>query len=172
MQKKALILVDLQNEFINKKSGYYLGDLKDLINRTNQLIELCRNQDYKIIFTQHVELNSEIEFKQGSSGVELISSLARHEDDVVIIKNKISPFYKTTLNKELKNISEIVIAGVLTNLCVRSLSQDAYDRDYEIKIIADCCQALDKKTHEFTLQDLKATREDIEIMDLKEFILQ
>ena len=74
------------------------------------------------------------------------------------------------LEKELKGISGIVICGILTNLCVRSLAQDAYDRDFQIKIIADCCAAFNEETHRFTLKDLKATREEIEILDAKQFI--
>ena len=64
----------------------------------------------------------------------------------------------------------MVISGILTNLCVRSLAQDAYDRDYKITIIKDCCQAFNQETHEFTLKDLKVTREEIEIVNSKEFI--
>jgi len=37
-------------------------------------------------------------------------------------------------------------------------------------VIEDCCVALSKKTHDFTLKDLKETREEIDILNLKEFI--
>jgi len=89
---------------------------------------------------------------------------------VLIKKNKISPFFKTDLDKHLEGIDDIVIAGILTNLCVRSLAQDAYDRDFKITIIKDCCRAFDVETHEFTIKDLKATREEIEFLNLNEFI--
>ena len=88
---------------------------------------------------------------------------------MLIAKNKISPFYKTSLEKELRGISEIVVAGILTNLCVRSVAQDAYDRDFSIVIIDDCCAAFDKRTHTFTLKDLQATRPEIEIMKCSAF---
>ena len=170
MSSKALILVDFQNEWINRKSDYYVGDISQTIKKTNELIDLCRKLKYKIIFTKHVEKDSEKEFAEGSKGVEIINGLNKKESDIVVTKNKISPFYKTNLEKELNEINEIVVCGILTNLCVRSLIQDAYDREFEIKVIKDCCVSLDDKTQRFTFKDLKSTREEIEFLDLEEFV--
>lgn len=170
MKKQALILVDYQNEWMDKKSDYYVGEIMDVINRTNQLIEYCRKRDYKIIFTHHVEEDSKGEFQEGSKNAEIIPGLSRRKEDTLITKNKISPFYKTNLGKELRGIDNIVICGILTNLCVRSLIQDAYDRDYDITVVKDCCVALDNKTQEFTFRDLKATRDEIKFINLDEFI--
>jgi ureidoacrylate peracid hydrolase len=167
---KALILVDYENEWTDKNSEYYVGDLSELIIRTNKLIDFCRKKNYKIIFTTHIEKESKEAFAPGSKNVEIIKTLDCKKSDILIRKNKISPFYKTNLEKELKGINEIVIAGILTNLCVRSLAQDAYDRDYKITIIDDCCKAFDNKTHNFTLKDLKFTRPEINILNLVKFI--
>lgn len=167
---KALILVDFENEWIDKNSDYYLGDISKVLQKTNRLIDFCRKKGYKIIFTTHVEKDSDSAFAPGSNKVKIINELHRQASDVLIVKNKISPFYKTALEQELKSIPTIVIAGLLTNLCVRSLAQDAYDRDFQIAIIKDCCRALDEETHRFTLKDLKATREEIEFFNLEEFL--
>lgn len=170
MANKALVLVDFENEWTDKKSEYYLGDISLTVDKTNQLIDFCRKKGYKIIFTVHVEKDSGGAFAENSRNVEIISSLRRQKSDTIITKNKISPFYKTSLEKELSGIKEIVVCGILTNLCVRSLVQDAYDRDFKIKVIKDCCLSFDKEIQEFTFKDLKATREEIEFLDLKAFI--
>lgn len=167
---KALILVDFENEWIDKKSEYYLGDISGTINKTNQLIDFCRKAGYKIIFTAHVEKDSDEAFAENSKNTKIISSIHKLKSDTLIIKNKISPFYKTNLEKELSGIKEIVVGGILTNLCVRSLVQDAYDRDFKIMVVKDCCLAFDKETQEFTFKDLKAAREEIEFLELKDFI--
>lgn len=170
MKQNALILVDFENEWVNKKSPYFVGDISKVITKTNKLIDFCRKNNSKIIFIRHVERNSDIAFAEGSKNVEIIKELQKNESDIVITKHKISSFYKTSLNQQLKRITRIVICGILTNLCVRSLAQDAYDRDFEITIIKDCCVALNQQIHKFTLQDLKATREEIEIVNLNQFI--
>lgn len=170
MERKALILVDFGNEWIDRRSDYFVGDITGVIERANKAIDRCRKAGYKIIFTTHVEKGSKGAFAPGSKNVRIISALHKEPGDVLIAKNKISPFYKTDLEKELKGIREIVICGILTNLCVRSLAQDAYDRDFHITILGDCCAAMDRKTHEFTLKDLKVTREEIEILNAGQFI--
>lgn len=170
MMNKALILVDFENEWIMPDSDYYVKGAKGILPNTNKLIDFCRKQGYKIIFITHVEKDSTSIFAPNSKNVEIIKDIHKLPQDILITKNKISPFYKTTLEKELIGIEEIVICGILTNLCVRSLAQDAYDRDFKIKIISDCCIAMDKDTHDFTLKDLKATRDEIEILDTKNFV--
>jgi len=162
---KALILVDLQNEWLNKNSEYYLKELP--ISKINTLIDFCRDKSYKIIFIKHLELNGEY-FKEGTKNAEIISKIKKKDTDTLITKNKISPFYKTDLDKELKSIDEIIVCGALTNLCVRSLIQDAYDRDFKITVIRDCCKTMNEKTQEFTLKDLKETREEIQIIELED----
>jgi nicotinamidase-related amidase len=69
-------------------------------------------------------------------------------------------------------MDKIIVAGILTNLCVRSLVPDAYDRNFDVTIINDCCIAFTKEIHEFTLKDLKETRPEIQIEKLDEFIKQ
>ena len=169
MTSKALILIDFENEWTDKSSDYFVGDVSDLIKKTNKLIDFCRKNNYKIIFTTHIEKDSDSAFASNSKNVEIIKELHKQNSDVLITKNKISPFYETNLDKHLEGIDEIVICGILTNLCVRSLAQDAYDRDFKITIIKDCCRAFDEETHNFTIKDLKATREEIEFLNLNEF---
>ena len=170
MTSKALIIVDFEKEWTDKSSDYFVGDISDIVERTNKLIDFCRKNDFKIIFTTHIEKDSDEAFAENSENVEIIDEINKQDSDVLIKKNKISPFFKTDLDKHLEGIDEIVIAGILTNLCVRSLAQDAYDRDFKITIIKDCCRAFDVETHEFTLKDLKATREEIEFLNLNEFV--
>lgn len=168
--KKALILVDFENEWLDENSDYYIGDITNIINKTNKLIDYAREEDYKIIFIRHVEEGSDKEFAPNSNNVQIIDKLNKNEDDILITKYRISAFYKTNLEEELVGVDEIVVCGVLTNLCVRSLIHDAYDRDFEIKVIKDCCCAFDDDTQNFTFKDLKNTRPEIEFLDLDELL--
>lgn len=166
----ALILIDFQNEWVDKNSDYFVGDIGQMLERTNKLINYCRSKSYKIIFTRHIELESSTAFTPSSKNVELISTIGKQSSDVVITKNKISPFYRTDLENELKGVKNLIICGLLTNLCVRSAVQDAYDRDFNITVVKDCCVSFDKQTQDFTFKDLKATREEVDFLNLAELI--
>jgi ureidoacrylate peracid hydrolase len=168
----ALILVDLENEWTIKDSDYYAGNLAPLIKNTNALLDFARKSGFKIIFITHIEKDSDSAFNEKSNRVEIISKINKLSSDVLIKKYKISPFYKTSLENELIGIKRVIVSGILTNLCVRSTISDAYDRGFEVVVIKDCCKAFDKKTHNFTISDLKSTREEVEFLNLKEFILK
>lgn len=167
---KTLILVDFQNEWINPESDYFVWNISWVIKKVNELINFARKRKYKIIFTQHIEVDSQDSFALWSNSSMIMPNINKKETDLILTKNKISPFYKTNLDKELKWTEEIIICGILTNLCVRSLVQDSYDRDFIITVIKDCCVAFDKKIQNFTFKDLKETREEIEFYNLKEFL--
>jgi len=167
---KALILIDLQNEWLDNDSDYFAGDLSDMLARTNKLIDHARKAGDKIIFIRHVEEESEGEFKDGTENAELIASLDRQDSDIVITKYRISPFYNTDLEKHIDGIEEVTIAGILSNLCVRSCIHDAYDRDFAITVITDCCVSFDEATQDFTFDDIKQTREEVQFVTLDDYV--
>lgn len=164
---KVLILVDLQEEWRDPSSDYFIDDLEDYIEMINELIAFCRSKGYRIIFTRHIEEEGKA-FREREIGSKIIGDIEREETDEVIIKNRISPFYETNLDKLLKKENAIIVAGLLTNLGVRSLVFDAYDRDFEIELITDCCRAFDENRHEAVLEDLKETRPTVELLSLEE----
>lgn len=167
MTATALVLIDFQQEWTNPESEYYVGDVQEVVAKVNYLIDHCRTREYKIILTKHREIDSLDYFWPET---QFIPSLKIHDTDTIIIKNKISPFYNTSLEKELYGIKHVIVCGVLTNLCVRSFIQDAYDREFNITVIKDCCIAHTEEIQEFTFYDLAQTREEIEFIDLKEFV--
>jgi len=170
MSQKALILVDFEKEWVDQKSNYFVGNISPVIKKVNRLIKFCRQQQYKIIFTKHIEKDSLNAFTKGSKNVEFIDEIEYNNKDIVVTKYKISPFHQTTLAKHLKGVKQLVVCGILTNLCIRSLIEEAYDREFEITVIKDCCVAFDKVTQDFTFKDLKATREEVEFVNLNKFL--
>jgi len=167
---KALILVDFENEWIDRHSDYFVGNISKTIERVNKLIDFCRKDRYKIIFTTHAEKGSKDAFVPNSDSVKIIKAIHKKDSDILITKYKINPFFKTNLEKELNGINDIVVCGILTNLCVRSLIEDAYDMEFNITVIKDCCVARDKKTYDFTFKDLKSFREEINFVNVNQFV--
>ncbi len=163
---KALLVVDWEKEWIDPESDYYIGnDLSVETERINKLIDWARKRNFKIIFMRHLE-REEDAFKEGTKGAELIENLDVSETtDIIINKYKISSFFQTSLNQELEGIGEIYVCGGLINACVRSLACEAYDRDFQVNIVKDCCIAFDQETHDFTLKDITFVRPEIRVVE-------
>lgn len=168
---KVLIVVDYENEYVTEDSDYFVGDVSLMIDKLNKLISYFRAKKMPVLFVTHVEADSSEEFSEGKRS-SIIPSVDFKDSDTLIKKNKISCFYKTNLDSVLEDlgVSEVVVVGMLTNLCVRGLVSDLYDREYGITVITDLCKALSKEAHDFTITDLKKTREEVNFLTFKNFI--
>ena len=170
---KALILVDYQEEWRDRRSDYYIGSLGKVAEAAKKILDKARAKRIKVIFTQHIEPSPTTAFKRDSKNAGIIKELEPLWNEKVIVKNVVSPFYGTGLDSYLKdnNVDEIIVAGIMTNLCVRSTVSDAYDRGMAITIVKDACASDSRRTDEFTFRDLSRTRPEIKIVTVKELRL-
>ena len=168
----VLLLIDFQEEWRNKKSKYYLGQFKTQLKNACRLVEHFHGQHWPVIFTRHVQIGSSGAFAEGSTNAQIVSELKVGSTDRVLTKNKISPFYNTVLDDVLKELApdELVIGGIMTNLCVRSAVSDAYDRGYCINVVTDACVSDSPKVDRFTFVDLKKTRPSIKMTTTRDIV--
>jgi nicotinamidase-related amidase len=92
----------------------------------------------------------------GATGCELLPELEQLPEDAVIVKKRYSSFFGTDLDARLSEIRPdvLVIAGVNTHACVRMTAIDAYQRDYDVIVAADCVASSDPEHHDVTLRYL------------------
>jgi nicotinamidase-related amidase len=168
----VLLIIDFQAEWRDKGSEYYLGNFNSKVRNAALLVEYLHKMKLPVIFTRYIELGSTTAFAEGTKNAQLMSELKVDPSDRVLTKNKISPFYNTDLEKILKEVKtdELVIGGIMTNLCVRSAVSDAYDRDYKIKVVTDACVSDSNEVDKFTFRDLKKTRPEVEFVKTKNLI--
>jgi len=168
----VLLLVDFQEEWRDRKSDYYLGQFKAQLHNAASLLEHFHKNNWPVIFTRHVEVGSTTAFAEGSKRAQITPELSAGLNDRVITKNKISPFYQTDLERMLKEVAadELVVGGIMTNLCVRSAVSDAYDRGYAIKVVTDTCVSDSAETNKFTFNDLKKTRPEVGFVKTKDLV--
>ena len=89
---------------------------------------------------------------------EIVSELKPQPGDVVIYKTRFSGFYKTNLDRILKNLGarHLIFTGCTTSVCVDSTIRDATFRDYQPVLLEDCTaepigHGLARSNHEATL---------------------
>jgi nicotinamidase-related amidase len=89
------------------------------------------------------------QFFQGESGA-IHPVLTPAESDLVVTKSRVSAFAGTDLDLLLRahDIDTLIIFGVATSGVVLSTLLAAFDADYQLVIIKDCCADLDAELHQ------------------------
>ena len=80
------------------------------------------------------------------------------EGDVVVTKPRYSAFVGTALEAILRarEVRTVVAAGLTTDVCVGSTVRDAFQRDFHVITLADCCAEMTQAQHESPLETLAA----------------
>lgn len=97
-------------------------------------------------------------FKLGTEGAETIPELLAFGDRVTYVMGKVgfNAFSNTDLESVLgeKGITDVLVAGMVTSLCIDSTGRAAYERGYSVKILSDCCSARTRAEQEFFCQNI------------------
>lgn len=146
----ALLLIDCQNYFLDKNTGgFCIGGIAALPNM-KRLLDAFRAAGRPAIFSRHVHHPDGIDagilgwwwgdmIVEGTKGAEIADELTPNPDEYIIRKHRYSAFYNTDLETILRcyGIEDIVIAGMMTNLCCETTARDAFIRDYRVFFPAD-----------------------------------
>lgn len=163
--KQALLIIDMINDF-NFNHGPILAEQTETISHNIlSLKNKMKENNCPIIYVNdHYNLwqaNFEKIAQKCSNPLseKIIHRLFPNDDDYFLIKPKHSAFYGTALNTLLYglNVKELVITGVAGNICVLFTANDAYMREYDITIPADCIASNSKKDNEFALSMMENT---------------
>jgi len=74
----------------------------------------------------------------------------------VVLKHRYSAFYNTNLETVLRclNVKDVVVSGIMTNLCCESTARDAYFRDHRVFIPAEGTGTINEEMHVASLLNL------------------
>jgi nicotinamidase-related amidase len=96
---------------------------------------------------------------RGTEGAKVIDQLDREPGDIVSEKPRFSAFFKTDMDRTLRNFDcdTVVIAGISTHICVLSTLIDAVSSDFKAILLKDCCQAHTPGIHDSVIQIYEKT---------------
>jgi len=147
----ALIVVDMQVEFVNPKGKLFVPGAQKTIPAIRRLITKARKARVPVIFTQDWHRADDPEFsiwpshaQEGSRGAQVVPGLKPLAKDYLIRKRTYDAFFATDLDLLLrqKNIRNLVISGTVSNICVLHTAGSARLRGYEITVAADTISSL------------------------------
>jgi nicotinamidase-related amidase len=106
---------------------------------------------------------------QGPAGA-IHPTLGPEPEDIVVTKHRVSAFAGTDLEMLLRagEIDTLVLFGIATSGVVLSTLLDAFDSDFMVYVIADCCADRDAELHSALLKQLFPARG--EVLTAAEFV--
>ena len=87
---------------------------------------------------------------------ELIDTLNPRETERVIVKCRYSAFAGTPLEMILRslNVEDLIVGGVMTNLCCGTTARDAFNRDFHVFFLGDGTAPANEELHTSSLKNI------------------
>lgn len=166
-KKSALLVIDMQNFFLDPSSPTFTCGGLAILPTVKRLLRAFRDARRPVIYTRHVHHPDGSDAGvmgwwwkgmclEGSPESEVHPDLSPLPNEKVISKHRYSAFYNTDLEIILRclKVEDLVISGVMTSLCCESTARDAYYRDYRVFFLADGTGSDHEEMHVASLLNL------------------
>jgi nicotinamidase-related amidase len=141
----ALLIIDIQNDYFDKGTMPLVGS-DNASNNAKLILERFRTDCLPVIHIQHIATRpSATFFLPNTKGAEIHDNVKPIGDEKVIVKHYPNSFRETELLDYLKskNITDLVICGMMTHMCVDATVRAAKDYGFNIILISDACATKD-----------------------------
>lgn len=180
LAETALLIVDLQNDFLHPEGAYgragqASAEIAALPDRIAPLAGALRAAGGSVVSTQftlvpgrhgapliapHLKqlrpFLTQGDFAPGSWGNAMVDSL--QPADFAVEKVAYSAFYMSRLELVLRRagLNRLIVCGIVTNGGVAASLRDAHVRDFETILLSDGCAAFKPEVHDVTIASLSS----------------
>jgi len=162
--RAAILVVDMLNEFLEPGGEMVLLEGRRVIEPINRLLAASREMGMRVVWLcdEH-PIPEDREFKKrvphcigGTWNAAIIEAMDVAPNELRIAKRRYSGFFGTDLDLRLREwgVQQVVVTGVVTNICVRSTVHDAYFLGYDVFVPEDCVSATSDREQASTLYDI------------------
>jgi len=141
MSDTTLIIVDLQNDYF-PGGAMELEGAEAAGERAAQALAEFRKRGWPVVHVRHLSVRPGATFfVPGTPGAEIHASVRPAAGEAVVEKNFPNSFRNTDLGKRLEALGakHLVIAGMMTHMCVDATVRQAADLGYRVTLMADAC---------------------------------
>ena len=141
MPDTALLIIDIQND-------YFPGGAMELEGadaagaKAGSAVARFRKEGKPVIHVRHLSVRpGSTFFLPGTRGAEIHSAVAPQGAETVVEKNFPNSFRGTPLEQHLEGlgVKNLVVAGMMTHMCVDASVRHAADLGYKVTLLGDAC---------------------------------
>jgi len=161
----ALVIIDMLNDFVDERGALFCGPTsRAILPLVARKLDEARRAGKPVFFVADSHLTRDKEFElfpphclAGTKGAAVCPELTPREGEVVIPKRRYSAFFGTDLDLRLRElgVTEVVLVGVCTNICVFFTAADARMRGYGVSVLRDGVASFDVEAHRFALSQME-----------------
>jgi len=163
---KALLIIDMVNDFVHPEGVLYSSLSSRTIPFIKEQLKKAREERIPVFHICDTHIKEDREFTlfplhciEGTWGADIIEELTPERGERIIHKRRYSGFLGTDLDISLKEleITQLIITGVVTNICILYTTYDARMLGYEVIIPRNCVASFSEEAHLFALSELEHT---------------
>jgi len=153
----ALMVVDMQNYFLTPEEHAFVPSAPVIMPNILKLMDVCHSHGMPVILTQHLNTREDA----GLMGIRWHEVIREEDprsaihDDIeekggeVLKKSQFDAFHNTNLEKRLNaaGVKQIIISGVMTNLCCETTARSAFVKGFEAILPVDATAAYNYEFH-------------------------
>lgn len=162
--RTALIVVDMQNDFVKEGGTLVVPDAGATIPNIQQLLTNARRTGVHVAYTQDTHFDNDPEWaiwpehcRHNSWGWQIVDELAPQPDDLICQKSRYDGFYGTWLDHFLRSVwkvENLVIVGTVSSICVLHTAASAGLRWYNVVVPANGTSALNEFDQALALRQI------------------
>lgn len=141
MSKRAVVVVDLQNDYW--PSGKWpLEGIEQASANAARVIDAARAAGDLVVHVRHEFADAGAPFfAPGSEGAEINAAVRPIADEPVILKHHPNSFRDTDLERTLdaNGVEEVVVVGAMSHMCIAATGRAASELGYKTVVVQDAC---------------------------------
>ncbi len=180
IKKTALVIVDLQNDFVRVGAGMEVESARDTIEVNKKLIAFARNNDMPVIYTKFLTGPHKTLLWNWSPQIADVNACRRHfmryypdvdkhlectdiidelypkKEDYIVEKYGYSALRNTNLIDILKSLGRdtIIVTGTVMQICVEDTVHEAFHHDLNVVVASDAVSSFSKELHDAALDNI------------------
>ena len=178
---QALVVVDMQNDFVRKGAPQEVSDARIIIPAIQRLLEAFRGSNRPVFFTRFIagpsrtlmwafspECTDETrscwpghkrrytDRAEALEGPGVIDELTPREGEAVIDKFGYSAFFNTSLADALRAnaVRQVVVVGTVTQICIEDTVRSGFHHGLEMVVVEDGVASFDSELHAASLRGM------------------